>query len=186
MRWRVPILCLAIGITIGVFAPHLPRLEFKYDFDVADIFNFVVTLIATFYIGAILSRQYSNIRVEKDILISQVNQILSIVERARIIFKECFETGTISDENRRAILSTLKSFANELAFLDESLESCDIRSGKTEINSLRSNYSEFRIALTGGGFPGAPYSIGANTATERIYKQIRRNLNSFMLKINRS
>jgi uncharacterized membrane protein (Fun14 family) len=185
MKWRERLFYLAVGIAIGFFFPHLIQLKFNYEYDVSKVATVVGTVLTVYFIQAILLQKYSNIRVEKDILIERANEVLKIVKEGRKIFLESFESGTVSPENERTLKTLLRDFANELAFLQECADHCKLKVARAELLNAREGLSEYRLRLSGGAFPGTPYSQATLVAVERVYKDLRKNLQRFVLAVNR-
>lgn len=185
MKWVERFFFLGLGITVAFLVPYIHCLNFKYDFDVVSVFNLLVTILAVYYVGTILSQRYASHRVEKDLLITQAKELMGLVKAARALFINCFDANAITSHDASKMLSLVKNIANEIAFLEESVGYHRPPCGIGHINGMKDGYSSYRTALTGGSFPGSPYTIASRTAMERTYKDFRRHINAFILEVNR-
>lgn len=186
MKWLERLIYFLLGFTICFFLLLFPNMTFKYEFDVADIFNLIITLLAALYIGAIVATKSTNVRVEKDIVISQAREIVSLIKQARQCFLKCYEEEAVSEEDRRSIISVMRNIANETRFLEEELEACKLKIGKEKINKARNHYSTLRYVLTGGNFPSQPYSHRDRNLMEEVYKSMHTDLNQLIIEVNRA
>lgn len=184
MRWQIAVALFLSGMTVGFFAPLVTSLHYQNDFDVFKIFTLMVTLIVAFLLQYYAHQRHDDLRIEKNLLIEDSKEVISNLKEVRARFLECYYEAQITPEHVRTITGMFRNLANSLFTLEEELASSRVRLKDSELDKLKEKYFEYKIAITGGNFPSAFTALHYNSS-ERIHKELSRDLHVTILSINR-
>lgn len=180
----IALLFFAIGLCTGYFGRQLLTIEFKKEFGLSDLLSFVTTIAIGLIVGNYLQQRYSNARVEKDLLIEDIKDVVRFTQDVRNIYWDCFHKQQISPDARVSMLAVLRNIANALTQLEKSLNDCKKTVGTLSIQAIKESYYEYKAVLTGGNFPKEPYSGRNSMETEKAYLDFRAKLQSLIFTIN--
>jgi len=184
MKWLIPGVCFLTGLTFGFIGRQFCEVDFEGKFDIAD----VLTLLATIAVAALVqyhwTKRYSDVRAEKDLLISDVKEIIAIASEVRTRFLFSFNKQELSEEDFRSIKAGLKNWGSAMSLLETSLKEAKLPEGITKLNRTKEWYFEYKRFLTGGEYL-KPYSHYTHNASEQKFLFIRNELQSLIRAINR-
>lgn len=137
MTWLVGILLFLLGLGSGLALSHLHSFKFAFKLGIADIFNWVIVVGLARLLQIYWQRNYSDVRVEKDLLIQQAKDAAVALKEARSRFSECCDRRKITRDDARLTKVALRNLANSLYSLESALRQCDrILGPAEEINGL--------------------------------------------------
>lgn len=184
MTWLVGTLLFLAGLAAGLAVSHLHSLKFGFTLTIADILNWVVVLGLARLLQIHWQQNYSDIRVEKDLLIQQSKDAILALKDARSIFLECCDKKKLTRDDEKAVKRVLRNLANTLYFLECGLGECE-RMRSVGFSHLKEHCMKYKAVLTGGGFPTQPYTSAHWTDAEVIYKVFHEGLQKLIFEINK-
>lgn len=189
MTWLKGLLCVLAGLVAGFLVGHFSRaflsLDLKKEVSVAEIFNFLAAVFIAFLLQNIVQKKYSNERVEKDLLIENVKEAISIFKDARTLFISIYNIKKIPVDDSKAMMGLLRNFANSLKSIEICLKECNSKVELSKLEELRRLYFEYKRTLTGGSFPSKPYSGETFNEEETVYSELHSKLQLLIFEINR-
>jgi hypothetical protein len=185
MRWLPAILFFLAGTAFGLFVGRMNALELSYNLRVADIINWVVVVGLATLLKLHWQRKYSDVRVEKDLLIEQSKDAISALKDARNAFLGCCDKKKISREDQIVIEQVLRRLANALSCLECSLAECE-RMSSLSVEPATDHYLKYKACVTGGAFPSKPYTVQTSTEQEILYRALLRDLQRLVFTINKA
>jgi hypothetical protein len=182
--WAKRPIFFLLGFALGFFIGTICRqnLVFKNEVQVGDFVNLFTGLFVALFLQNIIQKQFSNARVEKDLLIARLTALDLALTEVHKLFVRRIEN--VSSVEPTAIQSTFKSFTNSLYMLEKALEKCQPRMNSINIEVLKSYRGEYRKLVTGGNFPSGPYDIETINKEDHVYRDISIELQSLIFEIN--
>jgi hypothetical protein len=171
----------AIGFLLGFACRRY--LVFKNEVGIGDVLNAASAIIIALLLQNFAQKQFSNTRVEKDLLISCVNDVIGTLKEAHKLFLQ--KAGDFGSVDEGAMQATYKHFANALYTLEKAIEACQPRTKGISLNPLKGQRGGYRKIVLGGGFPALPYSVNAIAQEEQSYRTMIIDLQKLVFEINR-
>jgi hypothetical protein len=189
MTWLKGVFCVLGGLVAGFLVGHFSRaflsLDLKKEVSVADIFNFLTAVVIALLLQNIVQKRYSNERIEKDLLIENIKEVILVFKDTRTLFISVYNMKRIPLDDSKAIMGLLRNLANSLRSLEVCLKECSIEVETTRLEELKRLYFEYKRILTGGTFPSKPYSGEIFNEEETIYSELYSKLQLLIFNVNR-
>lgn len=180
---KAQILFFLIGVTVG-FTITLFPLSFVHDIDPLNMINILVTLLVALIVGLYLEPKNQDSRVEKDILISQLNEIKLLLREIQAGFQDVYDENPISEGFKSKLRKQLRSVSNLLYSFDETYNECGFSYTKPTLTPAFINYKR---TLTGNGFDNPSFKYDkAEGYYNASYLRLLREINSSIIKINKN
>jgi hypothetical protein len=171
----------AIGFVIGFLCRR--HLVFKNEVGVGDVLDAASAIVIALVLQNFAQKQFSDKRVEKDLLISCVNDVITSLKESHKLFLE--KAANFGSVEETAMQYTYKHFANSLYILEKAIEACHPRTKGITLEELKDTRGQYRKAVLGGGFPSAPYGVIAIAKEEQLYRKMTIDLQSLVFEINK-
>lgn len=147
----------------------------------------LATLAVNLFIALFLSQYFmakaTNLRAEKDFLISELRKILDVLSQASEELFACYGRP-ITQERRKAVLSLLRRLGNDIEGLEAGLAASKCSKLAEYCDDIKSAYLDYKISATGGRFPGKPLTQDQISDNERRYRGLRRRLQELLFAVN--
>jgi hypothetical protein len=143
--------------------------------------NIAIALLVQYYFAIVLG----NRRIEKNLLIDEVKDVLGILKECRAVVHTCQVEGKITRENGRNILGFIHRLANGVESLQEVINMGGCKLLANQSDSWRECYLAYKMAATGGSFPARPYEPRSIEDHDRACSALSKKLHSLIFDINR-
>lgn len=148
----------------------------------------LATLVVNLFIALFLSQYFmakaSNLRAEKDFLISELRKILEVLSQASEELFACYGRP-ITQERRKAVLSLLRRLGNDIESLETGLGASKCSKLAEHCDDIKNAYLDYKASATGGRFPSAPLTQDQISDSERRYRTLRHRLQQLLFAVNR-
>jgi hypothetical protein len=184
-RRKQQLVILIVGFLIGHFGRALLNLDLKKEVQATDLLNFVTTVVIAVVVGTYLQRKLANVRIEKDLLIKDIQEVIELLHETRDRFVTCFNDKEITSDDNKAIKGLLRNLSKSLSVLENCIADCKATVGKTNIQSVKATYFEYKAVLTDADFDKKRFSGETFNEEERVYGEFRGKLRLLINEINR-
>lgn len=158
-------------------------LVFNNEVGLGDILNVTSAVAIALVLQNFAQRQFSNKRVEKDLLISSVNEVINSLRDAHQLFLQ--KAGNFDSVDEVTMQVAYKHFANNLYTLEKAIEACQPHMKGVTLQHVKRTRLNYRKAVLGGGFPSLPYDVNAISREENMYRKMRIDLQTLVFEINK-
>lgn len=152
--------------------------------DLGDALSVLSTLIITWAIGMVFQRQFSEVRAEKEILMSQVREVRGCLCSAREVFVHSYFDGTSAAKDRQ-LISALRLVSTHITALEKA---CDLASHKYRSNAAlgeaRNQFRRYRRVVA--DFGRSSYTDAEYGEAESVFGGISQSLLLFTMHINKT
>ena len=169
------------GVVFGFVCSRY--LVLKREVGIGDILNAATLIFVAIVLQNLALRQFSTIRVEKDLLISCVNEVIAYLKDTHKLFSE--KAAKFDSVDQTTMQLSHKHFDNTLFTLERAIEECQPQMKGINMDGLKGTRGKYRKVVLGGGFPSAPYDVAAKNQEETLYRKMRVDLQSLVFKINK-
>jgi len=170
-------LVAALGLSEGAFSVDVK-------INILDAVNLAVTVGVLFYLQNIVSSRNTMDRIEKDLIIER----LRWVSQKLILFREFCQREIAAPSEfaiRNSIKSEVRSVESALMEVRALLEATPLDTAKNEFEKLVRGISKIKVSLTGGSFPRNNLDEKTNRLVALQTDARLRDLNKFIVHINR-
>ncbi|MBZ5696255.1 MAG: hypothetical protein LAN36_12950 [Acidobacteriia bacterium] len=143
--------------------------------------NVFIALFVTQY----FQEKASNLRAEKDLLISDLRDVLVELKSSREALISCHDASRINKSDKKTILSALRRVANGIGHVESALGMSQCSPLIRGFDNITDAYLDYKGAATGGGFPFKVYTQDQISEQERAYRKLATKLNALLFQINR-
>lgn len=150
---------------------------------VGDVLNAASAILIVLLLQNFAQKQFSDTRVEKDLLISCVNDVIGSLKEAHKLFLK--KAGKFESVDETAMQAGYKHFANSLYILEKAIEACHPRTKGITVDLVKSTRGGYRKTVLGGGFPAVAYDVNAIAQEEQLYRKMTIDLQSLVFQINK-
>lgn len=136
------------GTFLGLSITRVPFLTLNSDIDIIEVGNLLFLIFLSFIIPLFITKRMDNDRIQKDMLIGEVNIFcshLDVVDNAL----EAKLSEELDQEGYKKILSSLKKSRQSLELLKEQLIEMSSKKLESDISSLEGLSVEYWKFLTG-------------------------------------
>lgn len=177
---------LLAGIALGVIFSVVVASKFEFDWKVSavNLLTILLTFIITFHLGQVLTHRASDDRVEKSMLISQAQTVVSRLVKIADICRES-AAGEISIDQGKGVLGEFKGLNNDLGTLDMLLEFTPIALDLDRFREIRKGCLALKRLVTGAEFPSAPLTTQTNSKIQAKQRELSTKLTRLIFHINR-
>jgi hypothetical protein len=183
--WLFPLIIISIAIAV-LTAAHYGVHGFSIDPKVKpyEVLNLTFTILIAFFLQYYLAGRARDSRVEKDILISSVREVTQQLRNCRDTVTACQNGKPIAANTKKEILGFFRKLSNELLHVENVVEISNCKELTEKCRLLQNDLREYKMASTGGNFPG-PYTNAAISDQEKAYRKLQRGLDSLVFEINK-
>ena len=178
---------VVLGFIIALVVFSLP---FSWDsrFDFADVLQLTITLLLALYINLHFVRKIADIRIDKDLLVQQVQRALEQLALIEREIHECFYSETRPRDNQRnnIIIRYFRELSNILSGLESFLDQSQIRLSSLDVEPAKRELFCYKDLVTGGNFPSVPYTSNDFTMIQSGHRLLYRKLAKLIFSINYS
>lgn len=185
-HWPLTAALCVCSLLAGVLAMTLSGVDWRQPVTPGDILDPLITLLVAALLGALFQRQFSEARVEKDILLAQARETGLAMRAAREVFlKAYFDTS--SDQLDREVIASLRNTSSHLSALEAAVKLCKVRPSSSSLVEARSALRSCRKVLTERVLiDGMSYSQEEYTQAEPTFSEFNRALLAFAIDLNRA
>lgn len=169
-----------------VLCAHFSFLGFYLNLEIkpVDLAILAVNLFIALFLSQYFLEKSSNLRAEKDLLISDLRDLLGTVKSSREILVACQDAVRMNKNDKKLILSTIRRIANGVSLVESALAMSQC-SKLLKGYDITDAYLEYKAAATGGTFPTKAYSQDQISDQERTYRKLVSRLHALLFAINR-
>ncbi|MDP8989528.1 MAG: hypothetical protein M3N41_05525 [Acidobacteriota bacterium] len=149
-----------------------------------EVANFAIAVFIAFFLQHHLARRATDSRAEKDILIDQFRDAIDLLRSSRDAFFAAYEAGRIGAINKKAILGNIRKLSNALDTSEVAISLSSCKKLVEECKPIRTSYLNYKIAVTGGGFPARAYTPTSLSDQEQAYRALYHGLQALIFRIN--
>ncbi|MEX2261601.1 MAG: hypothetical protein WD696_06600 [Bryobacteraceae bacterium] len=182
----------AAGILVGIFVTvciaayfQIGGLRLNLEIKPVELATFLVSAFIAVFLQYYLATQVNDRRSEKNLLIDNCRDALTILKSCRDLFWNCYESGKLTKSNKTSILGYLRSLANSLDSLESAVGLSQFSKLKYQFRPAKDAYFSYKNALTGSGFPARPYRNDALADHEKTYRDLNAEIQSLLFQINK-
>jgi len=150
-----------------------------------DLGILTVNLFIALFLTQYFHERATNLRAEKDLLISDLRDVLADLKSSRDTLSACHDASRINKSDKKAVLSVLRRTANRIGHVESALGMSQCSALIKGFDDITGAYLEYKAAATGGGFPFKIYSQDQISEQERTYRKLVTKLNALLFQINR-
>ena len=183
--WLAAFVSFLFGLALGLAASNLGSLGFQLELRLADILNWIIILVLAALLRWHWERNFSEVRVEKDLLIEHSKEAIKTLRQVRTSFLVRYDNASAGLKEERTIKRLLRELANDLHSVECMLTLGESLKAVTAA-TVKEQYYAYKAALTGGGFPGEPYTLKEGTRAEFLYKALHEALLRLIFQTNRA
>lgn len=184
MGWASLLGGFFFGLAAGFIFFYRHTFSFSNTITSADVLNWAIVLIVATILQSYWQRNYSDRRIEKNLLIDQVKEVLTVLRDVRALFTTCYGKARVSEDDKRAMLGLLKNLSNGINFLEKALRRHKGRFRGVDLQEAKVYYLDYKRVLTGRNFPSRPYSGELYNEQEDAYRALRERFQETMFQIN--
>lgn len=186
-EWSFGLIGLLAGIALATIALSVSTLKLNPDIRVTDVVNLTLTIAIALYVKDYVQQRFTNVRIEKDLLIGTAKQTLLDLQTTRRSFVDAYKAGAISHGQGVELLTNLRSVANGFTSLEETVKTTPaLRVPSENRDAAKAAYLRYKAIVTGDAFPEQPYDAAAYGDQERAFTDVSQCLTTYILDINRS
>ncbi len=169
------------GLILGLILRDIDYFTFKSEVSIGDISSLALTLFLALFIPFYLDRKLNNRRVEKDLVIAFLDNLIQEVKLQISYIEDLHISNEVLDEKQKKKVNlNLKKLSN---YLDTLIDSCENYKKDKEISQLieqlkNLNYTFWRDLTFNIG--NTDYKIDTE-----LFQKIEPTVNSFELKLNK-
>jgi hypothetical protein len=149
----------------------------------------VLTLAVSILIAILLQYYFvakaTDLRAEKDLLIENTREALTLLRSCRDTLNSCHDSGKISAADEKQIKTVFRRLSNSLEHLETAIGMSQCLGMAKEFGQIKQAYLSFKIAATGGFFPSKPYTPSTISSQEQASRLLASNLQQLIFKINK-
>jgi hypothetical protein len=187
MKYIVPILlAICFLIIIAAAAFHICGLTLNLEIKPVDLATLIVYVFIAVFLQYYLATRINDLRVEKNLLIDDVRDAISVLRSCRDTFSMYYESKALTKQNKTSILGMLRTLANRLDSLETSISLSNVAKGKKDLHVPKKSYIDYKMVLTGGDFPVKAYGPSMPAEHDRAYRSLQNELKLLLFKINKA
>jgi hypothetical protein len=179
-------LTLLILFILAVWGAHHRLWGFYLNREVkpVDLAILAVNLFIALFLSQFILDKAGNLRAEKDLLISNVQEVLKELRTSREALIACQESQKITKSDKTSILAVVRRIANGLIVLESALQKSQCSSLRNDCENITDAYVSYKKSATGGHFP-KPFAQDQISEQERAYRKLVERLHELLFGINR-
>lgn len=140
----------AIGLTIGIIWKDLPIVKFNPEIKIYEVANLLLTLAIGIAIPLLVKKWIEDNRSVKISLVDEIKNILSTLNKIKLLLDNCHKCSTITKEQKDEINYLFHESELQINSLNEQLKISFDPQCKKIIDKLKENYHIYKDYLTGG------------------------------------
>lgn len=144
--------CIAFGVTVGVLLVRGRSFEWDWKLNAVNLLTILMTFVISFGLQQAITHRTSDDRVEKQIIISQFQELETTVRRIADICRAS-ALGELNAAEARGILPEFRSFNNRLDVLGRLFALTPLKPDGKKLGELRRAGLTLKQAATGRRFP---------------------------------
>lgn len=180
---------LILGTLCGIFwIGHTGWRGFSIDHTLnpVQLATLAVSVFIAYFLQFYFASRTAIERAEKEILLDDVRDVLSILRELRDLLMACYDNGgKIGTTNAKSIKRLLRQTANGLETLETAIGMSHCSKLEHECRTTQDALFSYKSASTGGNFPTNAYDAAAFNDQERTYRALNRALHDLVFKITR-
>jgi|HubBroStandDraft_1064217.scaffolds.fasta_scaffold52527_2 hypothetical protein len=150
-----------------------------------EVLTLAVSIIIAVSLQYYFAIKINDLRVEKDLLIQNVNDVLGVLRSCRDALNTCHEAQKISSKDKTVIISLFRRLSNGIDQVESALGMSKCHKLSKEMESIRGSYFNYKTAATGGSFPSKPYTQAFISEQEQTCRALTTKLQSLIFNINK-
>lgn len=172
------------GFVAGLLVGYISRqhLTFKNEVAIGDLINLFTGVVIALVLQNIVQKQFSNARVEKDLLIARIAAVDAALNEIHKLFLRKVED--FASVEVTAMQAMYKNFSNSIYMLEKALETCQPRIRGIDLEIIKPTRGTYRKRVLGGNFPSAPYDPQSIGGEEKLYRKMSLELQSMVFEVN--
>ncbi len=179
------VLGVVVGIIIGYFGTNLFCLTWKNEVGIDTLINPLSAVVIAIFLSQAYQKHLASSRIEKDILIAQINESIKYLREIRNDFRSAFVSHSISTDIAIKINANLRQFSNSVSAAKDLMEVLNLKQFLKETEALIQEYFIYKQGITENGMT-EQFTGEQNQKQENQYNKINMQLHRFVVRINRS
>jgi hypothetical protein len=151
-----------------------------------EVLTLAVSIVIAVLLQYFLVVKSSDLRAEKDILIGNISEVLTVLRSCRETLNSCHGGRKITPQIKGSVLSQIRQLSNGIDSVQLAIDLSQCKNLASEVDAIWTSYLDFKTASTGGSFPSIPYTAGSISDQERCWRSLHAKLQSLIFRINRS
>jgi hypothetical protein len=145
---------LFLGVILGTLFLRTGLFEFELKFNLLNMLTILLTFVVTFQLQHALVHRASDDRVEKQIIISQLQDAEKTLRQIGNVVRAS-ALGESKLEEGRAVLTEFRLLSNQIAATGRLFGLTPIKPDSSKIAELQRSYLTLKQITTGGRFPSS-------------------------------
>lgn len=177
----VVILALAAAL---IFAAHASYLGMTLNLEIKplEVLNLAVTVGIAVLLQYFLTNKITDLRSEKDILIGNVEDVISTLRACRDALFGLYGRGKITPQDTHEILQLFRRLSNGITHVEDAITMSQCGKLSGEMKDIWHACDDYKSAATSSPFPVKPTSPSDQ---DRAFRQLSSRLQSLAFKINK-
>ena len=179
------VLGFLLGLIVGTLWAFYP-FSFDRTLSVANVLQFLTTILIAFFLQQAIQERYRNLRIEKDLLIGSTKVAQVAADEAYNLCCRAFSEGKIDEASDRQIVVSFRNLTNSITRLEPLSNECGFEIDPEIFSQIKQELIVFKKQSTGGAYPNEPYTREEVTKQGEILRKLHDHLSRFIIKVNRA
>lgn len=175
---------LFLGIILGFLLSRIGAFEFDLKVNALNFLTVLLTFVVTFHLQQTLTHRTSDDRIEKQIIISQL-QVLEVTLRKIADICRASALGEAAPTEARAVLLEFRTFNNQLDTLQRLFDLTPMKPDGARIAELRRGGLTIKQVATRGAFPNAALPPEVNRDVQSRITALSESIFAAIFYVNR-
>jgi hypothetical protein len=149
-----------------------------------DVAILAVNLFIALFLSQYIADRAGNLRAEKDLMMSDIRDVLNELKASRELLIACQESQKINKLDKKAIIAVIRRVANGINLVESALRLSQCSRLVRTYDDITDAYVRYKRSATGGTFP-TPFTQDQISDQEREYRKLVERLHSLLFAINR-
>jgi len=144
------LIAIITGLVVGLIWKDLPLVKFNSEIKLIEVANFILTMSLGIVIPFMVKKWIEDNRSVKAVLVDEIKNILSTLNKIKTIIDNCHTNQSISKEQKDEINFLFHETELQISSLEEQYKISFSSKQNSIISTLKTKYFEYKDYLTGG------------------------------------
>ena len=173
-----------LAFLMGMFVPYIGQIKPDAEVNISDLLSVIGSIVTALIIGYYIQNRSGNQRIEKNLLMDDVKEILISFRGVRKRFNQCYENRSLDADDSHALNEGMRTMAIAMQDLEAMFQDCKIHSPL--LSSIRADRIAYKRVISEKLFTNQPYSAKEHSQ-ETIYgNQLSLRLRLMINQVNRA